>query len=199
MNIKGHRISVRVWGAVTVSVLALGGGGIALAEGGASARKSLTATHSRAFYRRLVARKLREGHRLHPAAATAGQTYPTVGVTIGPPSSAASSQAASSSMTSASDVMASVGSQPASAAFGSAFSNGNASASLQTVTESSPVVSGVTPGSPYQAWVITGSGPPLNLGGTPIGHDSPPTTGTCRDVAIYDIDNATWTEFFQSC
>lgn len=201
---KGHGISLRAWCALVVFLLALGGAGVAIAQSGSSSRSgrhSLTAHHTPSFYSHLVAKKRASTHRLHPQAtgAASGQTYAEMGVTIGPPSSDATAQASSSAIKSGPAALSALQSNPAAAVYGSAFSNGNASASLQTVTESAPVTSGVTAGTPYSAWVVTATGPPLAVGGTAVGTTTPSSTAPCTDIAIYDVQTSAWSELFQSC
>jgi hypothetical protein len=70
-------------------------------------------------------------------------------------------------------------------------------ASLRSVTEHDPVVSGVRVGVPYQAWVVRLRAPVIFTGGP--GPTPPPADTKCIDVGIYDLQISRWTESLQAC
>lgn len=189
-----------------IALLALAGGGVALADAGTPtkagpARATTSSRHARteaSKRARLVARKVRQGHRRKAHAAGAGLTYPDQGVQVDPPSSQAAAIAAASPLSTPAAVLASFNQYPAAqSAFGSVLTSGNPSASLATVTEQNPIAPGVAVGIPYQAWVVSVRGP-VNFYGGP--NSTPPPADTqCNDVGIYDLQLSQWTELLQSC
>lgn len=121
-------------------------------------------------------------------------TYPEQGVTIGPRSARAARYAAASSLKTPAAAIAALRLSPAAQV---AFRTTVPVASLRTVTERLPVVTGVRTGVPYQAWVVSVRGPVVFIGGP--GSTPPPAGTKCTDVEIYDLQLSRWTESFQSC
>jgi hypothetical protein len=146
---------------------------------------------------RLVARKLR-GVERHVRSYI---TYPSQGVDLSAPRSDAQSEAAAAGLRTASQAMIALREDLAARVFPiSPKNSSHPHASLKTVIEHLPVVRGVTAGVPYQAWVVTMSGPALVIGGGDPGSTSGSTrVPTCQDIAIYDLRLKQWTEYIQSC
>lgn len=211
-------LATRAGALLAVSLLLISGGAVALAN---TASTPNAATRQAAQRRALIARKRREGHHRkqshrrttgHAAAVGPGTTFPDQGVTLGSPSPQASQYAAASSLSTASAAVAAFQQLPAAqSVFGPALTSGNPSASLVSVTEQDPVVSNVTAGSSYAAWVVSLVGPEIGIGvgGPPVpsrGSSTPPaaqppatTTMQCQDVGIYDLQLGQWTEMLQHC
>jgi hypothetical protein len=171
---------------VLLGVLAIGGGAAFAATTSHLHRHHAHATRTSALreraIRQLIARKRRQG-RAH-AHATAGLTYPELGVSVGPPSSAALKSAAASPLGSANAaVLAAQQQGPFTDATG-------ATAMLASVTDQHAITTGISDDVPYEAWVVTGTGPCHST------QPGPPMQ--CQDVAIYSLQFGTWTEFLQT-
>lgn len=189
-----------------IALISLVGASVAFADAVTSTKgrpATSAVTHAKAGKKlaakraRLVASKLRYRRTAHKAA-TSGLTYPDQGVSVYAPSSQGQSEAAASPLSTPAAAIAAFQQDPAAtSAFGSALTASTPTASLATVTEQNPVVSGVSVGVPYQAWVVRVQGP-VNFYGGP-GSTPPPAGTQCDDVGIYDLLHAQWSELIQSC
>jgi hypothetical protein len=154
----------------------------------------------------LVARKRREGHhhtRAHSAtgAIGPGTTFADQGVTLSAASAQSQSYAAGSGLsTTAAAISGFQNLSSAETVFGPTTLASNPTATLLTVTEQDPIVSGVTAGVPYSAWVVSVNGPEIDTGPpAPGATTASSTTATCKDVGIYDVQISKWTELLQNC
>jgi hypothetical protein len=170
-------------------------------------RLSPAAAHKRAA---LIARKRKEGTRrsssVHAAAVTTvgpSSVFADQGVALSTAPPGASSAASASGLATSAAAITGLQNLPAAqTVFGPSTLSNSPTATLLDVTEQDPIVSGVTAGVAYPAWVVSISGPQINAGaqpGVPATSSGLSNAATCKDVGIYDIQINRWTELLQSC